>query len=121
MVDPFSSLTRRALLGRLGLAGLALGATACGPLARRSTPSGAPSTLQLWTLDLAPRFNAYMAETLAAWSRQRPPGQPMDVRWTDVPWSSVERKLLASVYARTAPDLANCWRPNQPDAHTPGR
>jgi putative chitobiose transport system substrate-binding protein len=107
VVDPFSSLTRRALLGRLGLAGLALGATACGPLARRSTPSGAPSTLQLWTLDLAPRFNAYMAETLAAWSRQRPPGQPMDVRWTDVPWSSVERKLLASVYARTAPDLVN--------------
>jgi putative chitobiose transport system substrate-binding protein len=31
----------------------------------------------------------------------------MDVRWTDVPWSSVERKLLASVYARTAPDLVN--------------
>jgi putative chitobiose transport system substrate-binding protein len=31
----------------------------------------------------------------------------MGVRWTDVPWSSVERKLLASVYARTAPDLVN--------------
>jgi putative chitobiose transport system substrate-binding protein len=29
------------------------------------------------------------------------------VRWTDVPWASVERKLLAAVFARTAPDLVN--------------
>jgi len=29
------------------------------------------------------------------------------VRWIDVPWSSVERKLLAAVFARTAPDLVN--------------
>ena len=29
------------------------------------------------------------------------------VRWTDLPWGSVERKLLAAVFARTAPDLVN--------------
>jgi len=29
------------------------------------------------------------------------------VRWTDLPWGSVERKLLAAVYARTAPDVVN--------------
>ena len=27
--------------------------------------------------------------------------------WTDVPWGSVERKLLAAVFARTAPDVVN--------------
>jgi putative chitobiose transport system substrate-binding protein len=48
-----------------------------------------------------------MEEVLATWSHQRPPGSPRSVRWTDVPWSSVERKLLASVFARTAPDLVN--------------
>ena len=107
MVDPSSSLTRRALLRQLGLAGLALGATACGPAARRTGPSQTATTLQLWTLDLAPKFKAYMEAVLAAWSRERAPASPMAVRWTDVPWSSVERKLLASVYARTAPDLVN--------------
>jgi putative chitobiose transport system substrate-binding protein len=106
VVDPSSSLTRRALLGRLGLTGLALGATACGPAFRPNSPQ-APPTLQLWTLDLAPKFTAYMEAVLGAWSRGRPPGSPMAVRWSDVPWSSVERKLLASVYARTAPDLVN--------------
>jgi putative chitobiose transport system substrate-binding protein len=29
------------------------------------------------------------------------------VRWTDLPWGSVERKLLAAVFARTAPDVVN--------------
>lgn len=106
MVDPSPTLTRRALLGRLGLTGLALGASACGPALRPRSPV-APPTLQLWTLDLAPKFTAYMEAVLAAWSLQRPPDSPMAVRWSDVPWSSVERKLLASVYARTAPDLVN--------------
>jgi len=41
---------------------------------------------------------------IAAWEQQNP---GISVRWTDVPWSSVERKLLAAVFARTAPDLVN--------------
>ncbi|MFN9547047.1 MAG: ABC transporter substrate-binding protein [Cyanobacteriota bacterium] len=107
MAEPSPPLTRRALLGRAGLASLALGVTACGPAWRRSGAPPAPPTLQLWTLDLAPKFKTYMEGVLAAWSHQRPPDSPMGVRWSDVPWSSVERKLLASVYARTAPDLVN--------------
>ncbi len=106
MVEPSPSLTRRALLKRLSQAGLALGASACAPLPQRTGSPPSPA-LQLWTLDLAPRFQTWMDNVLSAWSRQRPPGSPLSVRWTDVPWSSVERKLLASVFARTAPDLVN--------------
>ncbi len=100
-------LSRRALLRHFALGGLAFGATACGPGWRSSRAPLPSSTLQLWTLDLAPKFNAYLREVIASWEGRRPAGKPMDVRWTDVPWSSVERKLLASVYARTAPDLVN--------------
>lgn len=64
----------------------------------------APRELQFWTLDLAPKFNGYIADVIAAWERQQ---SGVRVRWTDVPWSSVERKLLAAVYARSAPDLVN--------------
>ncbi|MFM9089371.1 MAG: ABC transporter substrate-binding protein [Cyanobium sp.] len=106
MVDFRSSLNRRAVLHHLALGGLALGSAACGSLSRSRTPEP-PTTLQLWTLDLAPKFTAYIQAVLTEWERERPPGRPMAVRWTDVPWSSVERKLLASVYARTAPDLVN--------------
>ena len=87
-------LTRRDLL--LGTA--ALGLAACG--------SRTPQTraLELWTLQLAPKFDPYFADVLGSWSRLHP-GAP--VRWTDLPWGSVERKLLAAVFARTAPDVVN--------------
>ena len=86
-------LTRRSLLLSAAAAGLA----ACG---RR----GRGPELNLWTLQLAPKFNRYFADLMADWVTLHP-GDP--VRWTDLPWGSVERKLLAAVYARTAPDLVN--------------
>ena len=88
------SLNRRDLL--LGAA--AFGLAACAPRNPRSR------ALELWTLQLAPKFNPYFADVLGAWSRLHP-GAP--VRWTDLPWGSVERKLLAAVFARTAPDVVN--------------
>jgi putative chitobiose transport system substrate-binding protein len=60
--------------------------------------------LELWTLQLAPKFNPYFADVLGDWSRLYPDAP---VRWTDLPWGSVERKLLAAVFARTAPDVVN--------------
>ena len=98
---PRRSLPRRQALRLLAAPlALALGAGACS----RGRRSAGAKQLNVWTLDLAPRFNAYMGRVIAAWE-QRHPG--VSVRWTDVPWASVERKLLASVYARTAPDLVN--------------
>ena len=87
-------LSRRELLLGAAAAGLA----ACG---RQGAES---DVLNLWTLQLAPKFNPYFAEVLADWLLQHPTAP---VRWTDLPWGSVERKLLAAVFARTAPDLVN--------------
>ena len=86
-------LTRRRLL----LSAVAAGLAACG----RRSPG---PELNLWTLQLAPKFNRYFADLMAAWTTLHPEDP---VRWTDLPWGSVERKLLAAVYARTAPDLVN--------------
>ena len=87
-------LSRRELLLGAAAAGLA----ACG---RQGAEADA---LNLWTLQLAPKFNPYFAEVLADWLLHHPTAP---VRWTDLPWGSVERKLLAAVFARTAPDLVN--------------
>ena len=90
-------MRRRQLLLR-GLSAVATaGLAACGRNVRRPG-------LELWTLQLAPKFNAYFADVLAGWRRLQP---DVPVRWTDLPWGSVERKLLAAVFARTAPDLVN--------------
>lgn len=94
-------LSRRRLLQLLALGGGGATLAACGG---RSAPIDARRELNLWTLDLAPRFNAYLRGVIAEWEAEHP---GVRVRWTDVPWSSVERKLLAAVFARTAPDLVN--------------
>ena len=100
-------LGRRTLLRRLGLPlALAGFSAACGAgsgsRGRRS--GGGSREITVWTLDLAPRFTPYMNRVISAWERDHP---GVRVSWTDVPWSSVERKLLAAVFARTPPDLVN--------------
>ncbi len=97
-----SGFGRRRLLALLPGLALAFGLAACGG---RSPHNGAQERqISVWTLDLAPRFNPFMQRVIQDWQRLHP---GYTVRWTDVPWSSVERKLLAAVFARTAPDLVN--------------
>ena len=95
------NLPRRRLLGLLLAFGLAgCGALSGGGAGRRS----AAREISFWTLDLAPRFSPFIEDVIRRWQARHP---GVMVRWTDVPWSSVERKLLAAVFARTAPDLVN--------------
>ncbi|TCD57735.1 ABC transporter substrate-binding protein [Synechococcus sp. BS56D] len=92
----------RTLFTGLILTGSVLIGWGCRPAQRSDLAPQGP--LQLWTLQLAPKFNPYMDGVIHAWER----GHPKDpVRWTDLPWGSVERKLLAAVFARTAPDVVN--------------
>ena len=97
---------RRSVLALLAGGSAAAALSSCGKgLGPQSAgPGSGERQLNFWTLDLAPKFNGYIREVIAAWEQQNP---GVVVRWTDVPWSSVERKLLAAVFARTAPDLVN--------------
>lgn len=63
-----------------------------------------PGVLTLWTVQLSPQFDDYVRAMLAAFEASRP---GTTVRWIDVPWADVERKLLAAVAAGTAPDVVN--------------
>ena len=96
-------MRRRHLLQLLagGPAAAVLAATGCRP---RGPAAEGARVVEFWTLDLAPKFNGFIRGVISAWERQQPGWR---VRWTDVPWASVERKLLAAVFARTAPDLVN--------------
>ena len=99
---PRGFLARRRVVLTLAACQLLLLAGGCGA----PPPSNGPRQRQLtvWTLDLAPRFSPFMGRVIGAWEKGHP---GVKVRWIDVPWNSVERKLLAAVFARTAPDLVN--------------
>ena len=68
------------------------------------SPGPKPNELQFWTIQLSPKFDPLIRSMLAEWEEQNP---GVSVRWTDLPFGSVERKLLAAVFARTAPDVVN--------------
>jgi len=108
---PVASVARpaRLRLPVLAVLPLLLALAGCGggtgtPGSTSGAPAARPRLLTVWTLDLAPRFTPYMNGVIQAWERRHP---GVRVRWIDVPWSSVERKLLAAVFARTAPDVVN--------------
>ena len=97
-------LRRRSVLALLAGGSAVAALSSCGKGLGPQRGGAGLRQLNFWTLDLAPKFNGYIREVIAAWEQQNP---GVVVRWTDVPWSSVERKLLAAVFARTAPDLVN--------------
>ena len=97
--------------------GLALGLALVGCAARPGAPwagfrlgekpageKPAQRQIEFWTLDLSPKFNGYLRAVIADWEALHP---GVKVHWVDLPWGSVERKLLAAVFARTAPDVVN--------------
>lgn len=67
-------------------------------------PRPTAKELQFWTIQLSPKFDPLIKAMVAEWEGRHP---GVKVRWTDLPFGSVERKLLAAVFARTAPDVVN--------------
>lgn len=64
----------------------------------------APRTLVLWTMQLAPFHNNYVNGLITRFEADHP---GVRVKWVDVPWAEMERKVLASIAAGTAPDVVN--------------
>lgn len=60
--------------------------------------------IQFWTMQLSPFHDDYVNGLIDEFERLHPDVQ---VKWVDVPWKEMEKKMLASVAAGTAPDVVN--------------
>lgn len=92
----------RALLALLALAFCSVLTNTAG--CERASEDSRTSTVTFWTISLRPVFTEYINERIATFEAHHP---SIDVRWVDVPFSSIERKLLAAAAARRAPDVIN--------------
>ncbi|MBD2103088.1 sugar ABC transporter substrate-binding protein [Leptolyngbya sp. FACHB-261] len=75
----------------------------------RSGSAGQPGStgkaeVEFWTMQLKPDLDPYMTKVIQEFEAQNP---NVEVRWVDVPWADMERKILAAVAAGTAPDVVN--------------
>ena len=65
---------------------------------------GSPQQIEFWTMQLQPKFTNYFNQLIATFEQENPGTK---VRWVDVPWADMERKILTAVSAKTAPDVVN--------------
>lgn len=94
-------------LGLFTLLGLLLSwVVSCGtgtPSANNQPASG-QQEIEFWTMQLQPQFTDYFKQLITEFEKTNP---PFKVRWVDVPWADMERKILTAVSAKTAPDVVN--------------
>ena len=90
------------LLALCGALGVALPEVSAASAA--SAPGATPRTLVLWTMQLAPFHNDYVNGLITRFEAEQP---GVRVKWVDVPWAEMERKVLASIAAGAAPDVVN--------------
>jgi putative chitobiose transport system substrate-binding protein len=64
----------------------------------------AQPSLEFWTMQLQPQFTPYFKQLISVFEEKNP---GIKVRWTDIPWSAMESKILSAVSAKTAPDVVN--------------
>lgn len=91
-------------LSLIRLASLVLAITLVIPLRGCDSHKTSAVQVELWTLALRPWFDDYMLGQLAAFEKANP---GIKVRWVDVAYEALERKLIASAAAGRAPDVVN--------------
>ncbi|WP_408008499.1 ABC transporter substrate-binding protein [Pseudalkalibacillus sp. A8] len=60
--------------------------------------------IEFWTMQLSPTFDDYINGVISDFEEENP---DIKVKWVDVPWADMEKKILAAVASETAPDVAN--------------
>lgn len=66
--------------------------------------SGGEIELEFWTLALSPFFDDYVADMIADFEAAHP---GVAVRWVDVPFTAMDRRLVTAAAAGRAPDVVN--------------
>src|SRR6056297_1050391 len=61
-------------------------------------------TVEFWTMQLKPTFTDYINGVIEDFEAENP---GVEIKWVDVPWSDMEKKLLSAAAANNAPDVAN--------------
>jgi len=64
----------------------------------------ATTQIQFWTMQLSPYHDDYVLDLIEQFEQKNP---DIKIKWVDVPWKEMEKKVLAAIAANTAPDVVN--------------
>lgn len=63
-----------------------------------------PVEISFWTMQLSPTFDDYLNGVISDFENKN---QGITVKWVDVPWGDMEKKILAAAASNGMPDVAN--------------
>ncbi|MDY7009087.1 MAG: sugar ABC transporter substrate-binding protein [Cyanobacteriota bacterium] len=72
-----------------------------------TTPSAPNLNIQeikFWTIQLQPQFTNYFNQLITDFETDNP---GLSVRWIDIPWSVMEKKIQNAIVTKTLPDVVN--------------
>lgn len=86
--------------------------TGCGGNKGNSTAVGskdgqsavAQTTIEFWTISLQPTFTDFFNERIAEYEKEN---SNIKIKWVDLPYESIQEKLVTSVAGGTSPDVVN--------------
>jgi putative chitobiose transport system substrate-binding protein len=61
-------------------------------------------SIEFWTMQLSPQLDGYMQRLIQRYEAAHPGTR---VKWVDLPWAEMERKVLTAIAAGEAPDVVN--------------
>ena len=69
-----------------------------------STDTAEPVTVEFWTISLQPTFTDFFNGLIEAYEKENP---NVTVKWTDLPYDSIQSKLVTAAAGGTSPDVVN--------------
>ena len=71
---------------------------------QEETRSSEPAEISFWTMQLSPNFDEYLNGVINSFQEKN---KNITVKWLDVPWGDMEKKILAAAASGQMPDVAN--------------
>ncbi|MCI7456629.1 ABC transporter substrate-binding protein [Actinomyces urogenitalis] len=97
-------IARRRFLEAAALTMALAGTAACGGGNDGSGKGEGSGTLEFWAIALQPTFTDYFNGLIKTYEEANP---GVKVNWTDLPYDSIEEKLITASAGGTAPDVVN--------------
>lgn len=72
--------------------------------AAATTEAAEPVTVEFWTISLQPTFTDFFNGLIADYEAANP---NVTINWTDLPYDSIQQKLVTAAAGGTAPDVVN--------------
>ncbi|WOC32780.1 MULTISPECIES: ABC transporter substrate-binding protein [Caproicibacterium] len=72
--------------------------------ASSAAATGEKTTLQFWTISLQPTFTTFFNNLIKKYEKENP---NITVNWVDLPYESIQQKLVTATAGGTSPDVVN--------------